>query len=383
MAGIRLGTEDLVFKLGNSDCKVYLGDTLLYQPYSPSGQTPCFEVVDALSGASGDYVDVYNTSDSKWYKKNNLSQYEEYGLMPTVDALSGVTYYVGKLVILSTDNHEYKWTGSSWTDLGEASGAHGYNLYEELECTQDVTLQAGQGIDTGYHIGGNISKIWVKYYLKYRNNDFPIMQNGSYGFGSGVAINYFGSINYAGGNYFINGKDKLTNYAWSYSGNDYAELTYDRDAHTLTFNGDVKTFTSVPDDPSSNDYTLKIYNNVKANSSVYKILQGEKLYGFKVWNNGTLACDLVPAYRQSDGKFGVYDLVRETFCECVGFQQFKGNTEIHSNPEEYDTKVAPANYVNYNTLEELEMMECPWYGMHATVGGVPYIYTANGWEVAS
>ena len=381
MAGIRLGTEDLVFKLGNSDCKVYLGDTLLYQPYSPSGQTPCFEVVDALSGASGEYVDVYNTSDSKWYKKNNLNEYEEYGIMPTVDALTGVTYYVGKLVILSTDSHEYKWNGSSWVDLGETSGAPGYNLYEELECTQDVTLQAGQGIDTGYHIGGNISKIWVKYYLKYRNNDFPIMQNGAYSLGSGTGINYFGSINYVGGNYYINGQDKFKNNAWSYSGNDYAELTYDRDAHTLTFNGDVKTFTSVPDDPSSNDYTLKIYNSVKGDKSIYKILQGEKLYGFKVWNNGTLACDLVPAYRQSDGKFGVYDLVRETFCECVGFQQFKGNTEIHSNPEDYQTKVAPPDNVVYSTLEELEMMECPWVGMHATVGGVDYIYTANGWEV--
>ena len=99
--------------------KILLGSTpvqRIYQSgsivYEAGGSTPCFEVVNTISQSSGEYVDVYALDNKKWYKKNNLNQYEEYGVMPFVDELSNVTYYTGKLVILSTDGHEYKWTGS-------------------------------------------------------------------------------------------------------------------------------------------------------------------------------------------------------------------------------------------------------------------------------
>ena len=46
----------------------------------------------------------------------------------------------------------------------------------------------------------------------------------------------------------------------------------------------------------------------------------------------------------------------------------------------YSQKVAPSDNVEYDTLEELEKMECPWYGMRARVGGKKYKYTKNGWE---
>lgn len=62
----------------------------------------------------------YDSETEKWMVKNNLGAYEVWGVMPTVDDLEDVTTYNGKLVILSTDNHEYKWNGEEWSDLGEA-----------------------------------------------------------------------------------------------------------------------------------------------------------------------------------------------------------------------------------------------------------------------
>ena len=54
--GVKLGTLDISsFKVGSADCKVYLGETLLY-----SGDTPtppplsgCSIVVDEISGYTG------------------------------------------------------------------------------------------------------------------------------------------------------------------------------------------------------------------------------------------------------------------------------------------------------------------------------------------
>lgn len=79
------------------------------------------EIVSNISEATKTYA--YNTSDNTWYVKNDDGNYEEWGVMPTVDSLDDLTTYTGKLVILSTDSHEYKWTGEEWTDLGEGVNA--------------------------------------------------------------------------------------------------------------------------------------------------------------------------------------------------------------------------------------------------------------------
>ena len=97
--------------------RIYQSGSIVYEA-GGSTPTPCFEVVNNISQASGDYVDVYVKSKSKWYKKNNLNEYEEYGVMPTVTDLSSTTYYTGKLVIIVPGNNEYKWNGSEWIYLG-------------------------------------------------------------------------------------------------------------------------------------------------------------------------------------------------------------------------------------------------------------------------
>ena len=112
--------------------RIYQSGSIVYEAGGSKPQ-PCFDVVSTISQASGNYVDVYVKNESKWYKRNNLNQYEEYGLMPTVTDLSSTTYYTGKLVILSTDNHEYKWNGSEWIDLGNAGTFTDYIFIDPSE----------------------------------------------------------------------------------------------------------------------------------------------------------------------------------------------------------------------------------------------------------
>ena len=116
---------------GSSDVKIYLGTTKLY----PHLQEPCFAVVDNISTYTArTYVDVYETSSDKWYKLNNLSVYEEYGVYGSSTA---TTYYDGKLVI--QDNYEYQYSGSGWNNVGEISGSSRVPAgYSEVEYIQNT-----------------------------------------------------------------------------------------------------------------------------------------------------------------------------------------------------------------------------------------------------
>ena len=66
--------------------KVYHNGAVCYYKITgggdtPTAQTPCFAVVDDISQYSDtEFEDVFNKADGKWYKLNNLNQYEEYGV---------------------------------------------------------------------------------------------------------------------------------------------------------------------------------------------------------------------------------------------------------------------------------------------------------------
>ena len=108
------------FYLGNySDVKIYLGNVKLYpQSTPPTPVSSCYEVIlqPISQYASTTYDSVYSFSDKKWYMKNNLSQYEEYGVYDIVENISSATTYDGKLAIVGTT--EYQYSGGSWSVVG-------------------------------------------------------------------------------------------------------------------------------------------------------------------------------------------------------------------------------------------------------------------------
>ena len=147
--GVKLGTLDIsAFKVGSGDCNVYLGTELIYSggtpptPPTPTGQSSCYEVISTPITAytATTYDSVYSLTDTKWYMKNNLSQYEQYGIYDTTgSSLSDYTYYDGKLVAIGTT--EYQYSGNSWSVVG---------TYEESATTYTITEEdpyAYQGVE--------------------------------------------------------------------------------------------------------------------------------------------------------------------------------------------------------------------------------------------
>lgn len=123
---IKIGNLDIsAFKVGSSDCKIYIGDTLLYpQSTPPTPVSSCYEVISTPISqyASTTYDSVYSFSDAKWYMKNNLSQYEEYGIYDIVENISSATTYNGKLAVVGTT--EYQYSGGSWSVVGTYEDAY-------------------------------------------------------------------------------------------------------------------------------------------------------------------------------------------------------------------------------------------------------------------
>ena len=122
------------FYLGSSDSvQIYLGSIKLYpQTTPPTPPTPssCYEVIpQSISQySSTTYDSVYSWTDGKWYIKNNLSQYEEYGVYDIVADISSATTYDGKLAVVGTT--EYQYSGGSWVVVG---------TYEDSSTTYEIT----------------------------------------------------------------------------------------------------------------------------------------------------------------------------------------------------------------------------------------------------
>ena len=101
--------------------KVYHNGAVVFYKFDSEqgGYKVCYAVVDDITQYSEtEFEDVYDKATEKWYKLNNLSQYEEYGVYGSG---RNITTYNGKLTI--DDGYEYEWNNSSWVNLGEVSGS--------------------------------------------------------------------------------------------------------------------------------------------------------------------------------------------------------------------------------------------------------------------
>lgn len=94
-------------------------------------------VNDITNYTDTDYIDVYDRKTMKWYKLNNLNEYEGYGIYG--DSRQN-TYYAGKLVV--EGNAEYEWNGTEWVYVGEADVSGWW-----YAPTDDEIMDAGYGND--------------------------------------------------------------------------------------------------------------------------------------------------------------------------------------------------------------------------------------------
>ena len=119
MGDIKIGNSSITLKLGSANVSAaYLGATQVYGGGTPPTPTSCYEVTQQpiSSYTSTTYDSVFSYDDLKWYMKNNLDQYEEYGIYDIVDNISSATTYEGKLAVVGST--EYQYSGNSWVVVG-------------------------------------------------------------------------------------------------------------------------------------------------------------------------------------------------------------------------------------------------------------------------
>lgn len=369
--------------------RIYLSGSIVYEAGVQPKPTPCFEVVSAISKASGDYVDVYVKGDSKWYKKNNLNQYEEYGLMTIVSDLSSTTYYTGKLVILSTDSHEYKWNGSEWIDLGNAGTFRDIIVY-------DGGVNGHYPIEFGYYWGNRYKMVIKCKRSSAYSSELIIHNSTSLGSSSPIELGMYSN------GYHLDRHDPESTSNYNCYTYDYSNRVYKWDSLTNCINVnldfEIQLDKVVVKNSDTGDvvstvgttfYSGSWYNGLYMGKISVPSSAGLSIYGVKVYDDNE---NLIHNYEfkyngDVSENISIYDsITHNEYSRASGSDTCSYHTEYIGElvpPVDYDEKVAPADNVHYNTLAELELMECPWIGMTATVGQdyTVYVYTENGWVI--
>ena len=381
--------------------KVYHNGAVCYYKLegspTPTGQTPCYAVVDDITQyQSTEFVDVYDKATKKWYKLNNLNQYEEYGVYGTG---RDITHYEGKLTI--DGGYEYQWNGSEWVNRGEVSGSSrvpsGYVELTYAE-TSYVNSSSSNAFTVPIDLQETNNYIYEFTPLNWGNNYYGHMLGGNdgstnfpklgifkldNGWGNETKrfISAFWNYNLEtrhsspGGNYRVydNVKSKFTMNLHNYTVGQGADIKVENEGY------DTVTHTSTTILKSGYSVTSGIYNidvfSTSNGSSAY--IATEQFHNFKVeTNEGVAVYDYIPCKRKSDDKVGLYDIVNNAFYSPSAFTLTEGE-EVSSfeYPLYYPEKQNPPKELVFDTMEEALEYQCPYLGVKATIGGVKYKFT--------
>ena len=353
--------------------KVYHNGAVCYYKLEGSptstGQTPCYAVVDDITQySSTEFVDVYDKATKKWYKLNNLNEYEEYGLYG--EGLD-ITYYEGKLTIDGGYEYEYS-TNGGWVNRGEVVGSStiikspeyiertsAYNGYCSLleYLTQDTKIiikhkqtNAGGGRIIGDY-NSNDSDDW-RFFLfgSTLYYDFITLRRST-----SKSMPMSAAEEWEVGNYYIK----------------------DTSSGTYLINGSTQTFSSRPDH-------MYIYHSGGVGAGESGNDYGQIWY-IKIYKNDVLVRDFIP-WTDMNGNYGLYDKVNNVTVQSTG--QMTASTTINDveigsfeYPLHYAERQDPPKELVFNTMEEALAYQCPYVGVVATIGGTLYVFNSDyQWE---
>lgn len=365
--------------------KVYRNNAVCYYKVTSDTPTPvqepCFAVVDNISQYSDtEFEDVFNKADDKWYKLNNLNNYEEYGVYGTGRT---ITYYDGKLTI--DDGYEYMYSGGSWVNLGEVSGSTAtlpdvpftvnYNAKNYNSSTKKLLKTSGQLADVdavitagtptvhdGYLTIATNTRATISGYQTYFNRDStnPNLTIISKQLTDGSNCHIFAN--------------RGSSYNWMYRA--YGDkLTL----HGSGEQGSVSVTTQpVIESVRINSSRLATYNNyTDGTSSTYS--------NFSYGSTNSRATALFAGYDTSSGEWFAGDfywiymsqttLTDEQVQQVIAYNEGGGSQPIY--PLEYVVREDPPDNLTFNTMEEAEAYECPWVGMKAKIDGDNYVFSGD------
>ena len=366
--------------------KVYRNNAVCYYKITgggdtPTAQTPCYAVVDDISQySSTEFVDVYDKATEKWYKLNNLNQYEEYGVYGSG---RNITYYDGKLTI--DGDYEYQYSGGSWVNVGEVSGGTAslpdvpftvnYNAKNYDANTKTLLKTSGQLADVDAVITAGTPTV---------NDGYLTIASGTRATISGYQT-YFNRTNSAP-NLTIISKQKTdgsnchmfanrdSNYNWMYRCYS-TKLTL----HGASEQGSVAVTTQpVIESVRIDSNRLAIYNNYTNNTS-----STQSSFNYGSTNSGKFA--MFQGYATTTGENFVGDfywvymsqntLTDEQVKQVIAYNEGGGGEPEY--PVYYDEIQDPPNNLSFSSMTEAEDYECPWVGMQATIDGVTYIFSGD------
>lgn len=339
--------------------KVYHNGAVVFYKFDAEqgGQTPCFAVVEDITQYQDtEFEDVFNKADGKWYKLNNLVEYEEYGIYGSGRS---ITYYDGKLTI--DGDYEYQYSGGSWVNVGEVSGSSRIPLnFTEVEYVENTTNAYINTRMYLYDSTTNSYTIQCKHYFQSYSRDFEYL------FGTeGTSSPYVGmQLRYYRRN--LQYSSSPDNVSWTHidNGDGTSGITASCSSTTATNgNNPLTLFCGL--------WSTGPWRNGRG-----------KIYSFKVTKNNGLIRDLVPCKRNSDDMVGMYDVVNEEFYYPPNYQSYQlvaGPTVTSSTeyPIYYDEIQDPPNNLSFSSMTEAEEYECPWVGMQATIDGVKYVFSGD------
>ena len=327
---------------------------------SAPSNVPCFAVTEDLDYYEDrTYTDVYNQADSKWYKLNNLNQYEEYGVYADT---TGGTYYEGKLAIVN--GHEYEYSGGTWVDLGTVStmvikspeylersaSANGYMPLGEFfqeNTTIEIDFQMTQA--KGFCVIGDYFKTDNDDWRMFINYDVVANNKVNYDFlterGDWNSGNWAQRFNLELGNYYIKNLDTGTNVI-----SRTAKTGFTRPNQMYLFHLDTQEGSSISQ--PNLDYG--------------------HIYSVKIKQNGVLAKEYIP-WTDENGNYGLFDKVEKEIHYSIG--QMTGSSTVYdvtitgstSYPKYYATKSAPENNLTFASMALAKQYQCPWVLQQAKI----------------
>lgn len=388
--------------------KVYRNNAIVFYKVSGGSPTPeykvCFAVVyDITQYQETEFEDVYDKATKKWYKLNNLNQYEEYG---AYGSGRNVTTYKGKLTI--DEGYEYEWNGSEWVNVGEITGSSIVpSGYVELTYAQTSKVNSSPSSSNAFTVPIDLQETnnyiyeftplnWEESYYGHilggndNSTNFPKwgifkLDNG-WGAETKRFISAFWNYNLEskgsspGGNYRVydNVKSKFTMNLHNYTVGQGADIKVENEGYetvTHTSTTILKSGYSV----TSGIYNIDVFSTSDGNSAYIAL---EQFHNLKVeTNEGVAVYDYVPCKRNSDNKVGLYDVVNNAFYSPSEFTLTAGEEASHTEyPKYYSEKSDPLNNLAFNTLEEANTYaynNCVYDGMRATIDGNRYYFDSK------
>ena len=348
--------------------KVYKHGAIVFYKFDSEqgGYKVCYAVVDDITQYSEtEFEDVYDKATEKWFKLNNLDEYEQYGIYGSG---RNVTTYEGKLTI--DDGYEYEWNGSSWANVGEVSGSSKTSDFKIGDIKERVTT----GVSDGDYL----------LFSYYRNSDISKPEN---------IMSYNPSNNYLSNlsGYGITSIDSTTIIdpsIWTLESTASANTFYIKSINNNLYWGYQNTQTSrslnLVDSSSSQKAPVLITPSCKEDCYGFVEKKSNASTGYGGYGLNQLYSYTYQLNWLNDGSSS--DPC--TFFTTDGnadFIIYKMNASDVEYPKYYSEKSEPLDDLTFNTLADAQAYakaNCVYDGMHATIDGDRYYFDStdeNGW----